>query len=106
MYAVIKTGGKQHRVEQGDIILIEKLDKDEGKKVTFNDVMLLVKDNDMVVDGKALKEISVEGTVVEQVKDDKIVVFKYKAKKGYRKKQGHRQKLTKVRIDNIKESKN
>lgn len=102
MYAVIKTGGKQHKVQEGDVVLVEKLDADAGKKVTFDDVVL-VADGDKVKAGvKALGGVSVVGTVVEQLKDDKITVFKYKAKKGYKVKQGHRQRLTKVKIDKIK----
>lgn len=101
MYAVIKSGGKQHKVQEGDVILLEKLAFDEGKKVTFDDVLLVAKDKDAIVDAKALAKVSVVGTVLEQIKDDKITVFKYKAKKGYKVKQGHRQRLSKVKIDKI-----
>ncbi len=101
MYAVIKTGGKQHKVKEGDVIFVEKMSADAGKKVTFSEVMMLDKDNQPLFDAKALGKASVTGTVVEQTKGDKVTVFKYKSKKGYKVKQGHRQDLTKVKIDKI-----
>ncbi len=105
MYAVIKTGGKQYRVEQGDTLTIEKLDAEAGKTVTFEDVLLIGTDKETIADNKALAKASVKATVLEQIKDDKILVFKYKAKKGYKKMQGHRQKLTKIKIDDISKGK-
>jgi large subunit ribosomal protein L21 len=105
MYAVIKTGGKQYRVEQGDTLTIEKLDVEAGKTITFDDVLLIGTENETVADNKALAAASVKATVLEQMKDDKILVFKYKAKKGYKRTQGHRQRLTKVKIDSISKGK-
>jgi large subunit ribosomal protein L21 len=105
MYAVIKTGGKQYRVEQGDTLTIEKLDTEAGKTVTFDEVLLIANEQETVADAKALAAASVKATVLEQVKDDKIVVFKYKAKKGYKRTQGHRQRLTKIKIDSISKGK-
>ncbi len=102
MYAVIKTGGKQHKVKEGDVVIIEKMNADAGKKVTFDDVVMVDKDGEPVFDPKVLEKASVTGTVIEQTRGDKITVFKYKAKKGYSVKQGHRQDLTKVKIDQIK----
>ncbi len=101
MYAVIKTGGKQYRVEQGDTLTIEKLDAEAGKTVTFDDVLLIGTEKETIADGKTLAKASVKATVLEQMKDDKVLVFKYKAKKGYKKTQGHRQRLTKIKIEDI-----
>ena len=105
MYAVIKTGGKQYRVEQGDMLTIEKLDTEAGKTVTFDDVLLIGTETETVADEKALAKASVKATVLEQLKDDKILVFKYKAKKGYKRTQGHRQRVTKIKIDSISKGK-
>ena len=105
MYAVIKSGGKQYRVEKGDILLVEKLDAKEGEKVKFDKVILFSRDGEVVVDPKLLSKVVVSGTILDQVKDEKVIVFKYKPKKGYKKKQGHRQQLTKIRIDEVKLSK-
>ena len=100
MYAIIETGGKQYQVSQGDIITVEKLDVAVGKKVVFDHVLCLN-------DGKSLKigtpyvETPVTGRVVEHGKGDKVIIFKYKAKKDYRKKQGHRQPYTMVEITDL-----
>ena len=101
MYAVIKTGGKQYRVQQGDVIFVEKLDAQADEAVTFDEV-LLVGDADQAKVGTLVVEgAKVEGKVLSQAKGQKIVVYKYKAKKGERKKQGHRQPYTKVEITAI-----
>ncbi len=101
MYAVIKTGGKQYRADPGEEIKIEKLQGEVGDSVTF-DKVLLTSDNDNVNIGSPyLEGINVIGKITRQAKDKKIVVFKYKKRKGYRKKQGHRQHFTLVRIENI-----
>ena len=98
MYAVIKTGGKQYRVQQGDVIFVEKIDAQADEAVTFDEV-LLVSDGDASKIGTPVVEgAKVEGKVLAQVKSKKIVVYKYKAKKNERKKQGHRQPYTKVEI--------
>ena len=97
MYAVIKTGGKQYRVQQGDVIYIEKLDVQEGDAVNF-DVLMLGDEGNVTIGAPTVKGAKVEGKVVGQVKSAKVVVFKYKAKKNERKKQGHRQPYTKVEI--------
>ncbi|MFH1736447.1 MAG: 50S ribosomal protein L21 [Actinomycetota bacterium] len=101
MYAVIKTGGKQYKVQQDDELMVEKIDAKAGATVTFDDVLLIGTDKETLIDAKKLDKASVMATVVEHVKDDKIIVFKYKAKKGYKRTQGHRQNLTKVKIDKI-----
>ena len=101
MYAVIKTGGKQYRVQQGDVIFVEKIDAQADEAVTFEEV-LLVNDGDATKIGTPVVEgAKVEGKVLSQVKAAKIVVYKYKAKKNERKKQGHRQPYTKIEITAI-----
>jgi large subunit ribosomal protein L21 len=101
MYAVIKTGGKQYKVSEGDTISIEKLETEAGGSVTFEDVLMVNSEKATVVDAPGLAKASVKATVLEHYRDDKIKVFKYKSKKGYRKTQGHRQNLTKIKIESI-----
>ena len=101
MYAVIKTGGKQYRVQQGDVIFVEKIDSQADEAVTFEEV-LLVNDGDQTrIGAPTVAGAKVEGKVLGQVKGQKIVVYKYKAKKNERKQQGHRQPYTKVEITAI-----
>ena len=98
MYAVIKTGGKQYKVAAGDEIFVEKLEGEAGQTVTFDEVLAISDDNGMKAgDLKA----TVSGEIVKQGKNKKVVVLKYKAKKGYRNKNGHRQPYTRVRITAI-----
>jgi large subunit ribosomal protein L21 len=97
VYAVIQTGGKQYRVQQGDVIFVEKLDCQAGDTVSF-DRVLLVGGEESRIGTPVVQGASVEGKVLSQVKSQKIVVYKYKAKKNERKKQGHRQPYTKVEI--------
>lgn len=102
MYAVIETGGKQHKVSEGEFLKIEKLDLEAGTEVTFDKVMMVKTADDAVKIGAPYVEnASVKAEVVEQGKDKKIVVFKYKRKKNYQRKQGHRQQYTAVRITSI-----
>ena len=101
MYAVIESCGKQYKVAEGDVIFFEKLDAEEGKKVTF-DKVVLVSDEKVQVGNPYVKGVKVEGKVVAHGKGKKIIVFKMKAKKNYRRKQGHRQPYTKVKITTIK----
>ena len=100
MYAIIETGGKQYRVQQGDVIYVEKLEAQAGDAVNF-DVLMLGKDEGAVIGAPVVAGAKVEGKVLDQVKSAKVVVFKYKAKKNSRKKQGHRQQYTKVEITAI-----
>ena len=101
MYAVIETGGKQYRVSEGDVIYVEKLDLEQDAEVVF-DKVLLVGDGDSVKVGAPLVDgATVSGKVIKNGKAKKVVVFKMKPKKGYRKKQGHRQPYTKVEISKI-----
>ena len=101
MYAVIKTGGKQYRVQQGDVIFVEKLNAQADEAVTFEEVLLVGDAEQSKVGTPVVEGAKVEGKVLSQVKSKKIVVYKYKAKKNERKKQGHRQPYTKVEITAI-----
>ena len=101
MYAVIKTGGKQYRVQEGDVLLVEKVNAEEGSTIDFNEVLALNKENIMKVGTPVVEGANVQATVLGHGKAKKIVVFKYKAKKDYRKKQGHRQPYTRVKIMKI-----
>jgi large subunit ribosomal protein L21 len=103
-YAVIRTGGKQYKVSEGQQVKIEKLPVEAGKTLEFDEVLLSV-DGDKVEIGTDKLPIKVSATVVDQIRDKKISVFKYKAKTGYHKKTGHRQSLTVVKIDKIGGSK-
>ncbi len=102
MYAIIKTGGKQYRVAEGDVITIEKLEAAANESVTFEEVLTVVNDGDVKVGAPLVNGAKVTGTVLEHGKGKKIIVFKMKAKKNYRRKQGHRQPYTKVEITTIK----
>lgn len=101
MYAIIESCGKQYKVAEGDVVFFEKLDAEEGKKVTFDKVVLVSDDKKVEVGAPYVKGIKVEGKVVEHGKGKKIIVYKYKAKKNYRRTQGHRQPFTKVEITKI-----
>ncbi|MCR5785054.1 MAG: 50S ribosomal protein L21 [Eubacterium sp.] len=100
MYAIIATGGKQYKVSEGDIITIEKLGVDAGESVVFDQV-LAVNDDKLVVGNPTVSGASVKATVVENGRAKKVIVYKYKRKTGYHKKNGHRQSYTKVKIENI-----
>ena len=99
MYAIIATGGKQYKVSEGDVIYVEKLDAVTGSVVTF-DRVIAVSDEGLKV-GEDVANSTVSASVVDQVKGKKVIVYKYKRKTGYHKKNGHRQLYTKVRIDKI-----
>lgn len=101
MYAVIETGGKQYRVQEGDTLYVEKIDAEVGEVVNFDKVLVLSKDGELLAGKPVVEGAKVEASVLEQGKAKKIIVFKYKAKKNYRKKTGHRQPFTKVKIDKI-----
>ena len=102
MYAIIESCGKQYKVAEGDVVFFEKLDAEEGKKVTFNDVVLVSEEGKVQIGNPYVKGVKVEGKVVSHGKGKKIIVFKMKPKKNYRRKQGHRQPYTKVEITSIK----
>ena len=99
MYAIIATGGKQYKVSEGDVIRVEKLDAEAGATVTVDQVVA-VRDADPQV-GNDVANSTVTGTVMDQGKGKKIIVYKYKRKSGYHKKNGHRQAYTEVKIDKI-----
>ncbi len=101
MYAIIKTGGKQYKVAEGDVILVEKLSAEEGASVVFDEVLTVVNDGDVKVGKPLVEGAKVTAKVEAQGKGKKIRVFKYKAKSNYRKRQGHRQPYTKVTIEKI-----
>ncbi len=101
MYAIIETGGKQYKVAEGDVIFVEKLDVEEGAAVTIDKVLVVANDADIKVGAPYVEGASVAATAVKNGKEKKIIVYKYKAKKGYHKKQGHRQPYTKLEITKI-----
>lgn len=101
MYAIIKTGGKQYKVSEGDLVRVEKLNAEVGDKVDFDQVLLVKNDGDLKVGTPNVENAKVEATVKEQAKDKKIVVFKYRRRKASKTKQGHRQPYTLVEINNI-----
>ena len=99
MYAIIATGGKQYKVSEGDTIKVEKLNVEAGDTVKFDDVLAIGGDKLLV--GDDVKSASVSATVVENGKGKKVIVYRYKRKSGYHKKNGHRQAYTQVKIDKI-----
>lgn len=101
MYAIIVTGGKQYKVAEGDTIYVEKLEAKDGDPVQFDNVLVVEKDGAVTVGAPKVEGASVSGKVVKNGKGKKIMVFKYKAKKNYRRRQGHRQPYTKVTIEKI-----
>lgn len=103
MYAVVETGGKQYKVEEGTSLLVDRLDAKEGDKVSLRAVMF--RDTDVIAAPKELEKVKVEATVAEHLRGPKIKVFKYKAKKGYRKRAGHRSELTKLEVTSLKAGK-
>ncbi|MPN12012.1 50S ribosomal protein L21 [bioreactor metagenome] len=101
MYAIIETGGKQYRVSEGDVLTIEKLDTNEGETVEFDRVLTVVKDSELILGKPVVAGAKVTAKVLEHGKGKKILVFKYKAKSNYRRRQGHRQPFTKIVIEKI-----
>ncbi|QZY57085.1 50S ribosomal protein L21 [Crassaminicella profunda] len=101
MYAIIETGGKQYRVQEGDTLFVEKLEANEGEAVEFDKVLAVSKEGSLSVGTPVVDGAKVSATVVENGKAKKVIVFKYKAKKDYRKKQGHRQPYTKIKVEKI-----
>ena len=101
MYAIIKTGGKQYRVSEGETLQVEKLNAEVGAEVVFEEVLTVVNDADVKVGNPTVAGATVTASVVEEGKDKKVIVYKYKRKTGYHKKNGHRQLFTKVKIEKI-----
>lgn len=102
MYAVVNSGGKQYKVQQGQILRVEKISGDVGSPVSFDRVLMFSDGENVSIGQPALENIAVEGHIVEQGKAKKVLVFKYKRRKRYRRKKGHRQQFTAVLIDSIK----
>ena len=100
MYAVVESGGKQYKVEEGTALFVDRLDVKEGDKVSLTPVMF--RDTEVVAEPKELEKVKVEATVAGHLRGKKIKVFKYKAKKGYRKRAGHRSELTKLEVTSLK----
>jgi large subunit ribosomal protein L21 len=101
VYAIVRTGGKQYRVEPGDVIRVERLAATAGESVRLGDVLLVAGDGEARVGKPRVESVAVLGTVLEQGRDRKVRVFKYKKRKGYRRTRGHRQSISTVRIDQI-----
>jgi large subunit ribosomal protein L21 len=101
VYAVIMSGGKQYRVAEGDVVRVEKLETESGAPVEFKDVLLVKTDAKTYIGQPLVEGASVQGVLESQGKDDKVLVFKYKAKKQYRRTRGHRQRYSQVRIEKI-----
>jgi len=100
-YAIFESGGKQFKAIEGNYVAVDHLPLEEGKKVSFDRVLLLVNEQGIQVGTPYLKDVSVDTTVVNHFKGEKVVIFKYRPKKRYRVKKGHRQEYTRLRIDNI-----
>ncbi|MEI7813392.1 MAG: 50S ribosomal protein L21 [Coriobacteriia bacterium] len=100
MYAIVATGGKQVKVEAGDVVIVEKLEAPVGESVTF-DVIFLADEDSIVVDPAVLAAARVSGEVLEHFKGEKAIIFKFKKRKGYKRLKGHRQLLTRVRITDV-----
>ena len=101
MYAIVKTGGKQYKVAQGDVLFVEKLEANEGDVVTLDQVLAVAGENGLTGGSPVVEGATVTAKVVAQGKAKKVIVYKYKAKKDYRRKQGHRQPYTKLVIESI-----
>lgn len=104
MFAVIKTGGKQYKVSQGKVLLIEKLEGNEGDKISFSDVLAVGEEGKMTFGAPMVKGAVVSGQIVRQTRADKVLIFKKRRRKNYRRLNGHRQHLTLVRIEEVKAS--
>jgi large subunit ribosomal protein L21 len=100
-YAVIQTGGKQYRVAEGDEIEVEKLDVEAGAKTVLSDVLLIADGSNVTIGEPLISGASVTAEVVDQFKDDKVIAFKFRRRKGYHRTVGHRRQLTKLKIESI-----
>jgi large subunit ribosomal protein L21 len=101
MYAVVNTGGKQYKVQKGETLRIEKITGEVGTQVTFDKVLMVADGENVRVGQPLLEKAAVQASIVEQDRAKKIIIFKYKRRKRYRRKQGHRQPYTAIRIDGI-----
>jgi len=103
MYAIVATGGKQYKVEEGDVLDVEKLEGEAGTAVELP-VVMIAGDKAVVTDAKKLAKAKVSAEIVDQFKGDKVVIFKFKKRKGYKRTRGHRQNLTRLRITKLSEA--
>ena len=101
MYAIVNTGGKQYKVRQGDILRVEKIPGEVGSPVSFDRILMFSDGENVKIGQPVLDNIAVKGHIIEQGKAKKVIVFKYKRRKRYRRKLGHRQRYTAVKIDSI-----
>jgi large subunit ribosomal protein L21 len=101
MYAIVDSGGKQYKVQEGEILRVEKLAGEVGNQVSFDKILMFSDGENVNIGTPILEDVAVNGHIVEQEKAKKIIVFKYKRRKRYRRKRGHRQQFTAVKIDNI-----
>jgi large subunit ribosomal protein L21 len=101
MYAIVNTGGKQYKIQQGDVLRVEKIQGEVGSPVSFDKVLMFSNGENVNIGRPVLDNVAVKGHIVEQGKDKKIIVFKYKRRKRYRRKLGHRQQYTAIKIDSI-----
>ncbi len=101
MYAILQTGGKQYKVQEGDILFIEKLNAENDSQVTFDSILAVSDDNGLKIGEPTVAGATVVAKVIKSGKEKKIKIFKYKSKKGYRRRQGHRQPYTKIQIETI-----
>jgi len=101
MYAIVNTGGKQYKVSQGDVLRVEKMPGEIGSPVSFDKVLMVSDGENVNIGQPVLDNVEVKGHIMEQGKAKKIIVFKYKRRKRYRRKQGHRQPYTAIKIDSI-----
>ena len=102
MYAIVRSGGKQYRAEVGATIDVDRLPQDVGESIALDDVLLVANDDDVKIGAPMVEGASVAATVVEQFRGKKIIVYKYRQRTNYRRKQGHRQHYTRLRIDEIR----
>jgi large subunit ribosomal protein L21 len=101
MFAIIKTGGKQYKIQAGDVLSVEKIPAQPGQRVLFNQVLLIADDNETLIGAPYLEKAAVRAEVLEKFKDEKVIVFKKKRRKQFRRTRGHRQELTRLRVDLI-----
>jgi large subunit ribosomal protein L21 len=101
MYAIVNTGGKQYKIQQGDVLRVEKIPGEVGSPVSFDKVLMFSDGENVNIGRPVLDNVAVKGHIVEQGKDKKVIVFKYKRRKRYRRKLGHRQQYTAIKIDSI-----
>jgi large subunit ribosomal protein L21 len=101
MYAIVKTGGKQYKIQEGDVIRVEKIPGDLDNPISFDRVLMFSDGENVRIGRPSLDEVTVKGHIVEQGKGKKIIIFKYKRRKRYRRKHGHRQQYTAIKIDQI-----